>query len=389
MVAVIDTEAAVVKSDTAVPTELRDTLRAAAFRLEDVPDNLKDWHPNTGEQVLDLLHPSLFPLVYGETKVLPTGTVPFANCAEFTGKGERTEPVVFSDKTTSILKRKANQWEDTEREYMAAWDGFQWLPSDVHFKEDGSAKITSYVNNLHPVHHADLYPVLEKMVDRAIPLWNESISWFQDRIRIKIGSTGRDDWTRPEGAKSPAWERPEDWKIPEDWDEAWGEYDRMYDPDYEDEYREWFDSVKILTIPEPGDYVPFSETTTRQGAHWIDLREKFQESGLQVIFKLANIHLKPDDPEYDGGTWHVEGALNEHICATALYYYDEENITDSRLSFRQSIGSWDLLMMAEQVSAAPLILPELSIFDITSTLFFQFLFLSMISVYYIVHPIMT
>jgi len=26
---------------------------------------------------------------------------------------------------------------------------------------------------------------------------------------------------------------------------------------------------------------------------------------------------------------------NEHICATALYYYDLENITESRLSFRQ------------------------------------------------------
>jgi hypothetical protein len=26
--------------------------------------------------------------------------------------------------------------------------------------------------------------------------------------------------------------------------------------------------------------------------------------------------------------------MNEHICATALYYLDSENISDSRLSFR-------------------------------------------------------
>jgi hypothetical protein len=26
--------------------------------------------------------------------------------------------------------------------------------------------------------------------------------------------------------------------------------------------------------------------------------------------------------------------MNEHICATALYYLDSENITDSNLSFR-------------------------------------------------------
>ncbi|KAF7977251.1 hypothetical protein HWV62_4369 [Athelia sp. TMB] len=49
----------------------------------------------------------------------------------------------------------------------------------------------------------------------------------------------------------------------------------------------------------------------------------------------ANIHLTPEKPEYSGGTWHVEGQLNEHICATALYYYDSSNITESRLAFRQ------------------------------------------------------
>jgi hypothetical protein len=32
---------------------------------------------------------------------------------------------------------------------------------------------------------------------------------------------------------------------------------------------------------------------------------------------------------------HVEGQLNEHICATALYYFSSENITESRLAFRQ------------------------------------------------------
>lgn len=66
--------------------------------------------------------------------------------------------------------------------------------------------------------------------------------------------------------------------------------------------------------------------------------------------------LTPEKPEYGGGTWHVEGQLvsrllapcnlsalltiplcrqNEHIVATALYYYSNENITSSQLSFRQ------------------------------------------------------
>ncbi|PNP56335.1 hypothetical protein FNYG_15370 [Fusarium nygamai] len=49
---------------------------------------------------------------------------------------------------------------------------------------------------------------------------------------------------------------------------------------------------------------------------------------------MANIHLAPEKPKYDGGSWHVEGQLNEHICATALFYYDSDNITEPRLSFR-------------------------------------------------------
>ncbi|GKT95629.1 hypothetical protein Ct61P_13479 [Colletotrichum tofieldiae] len=55
---------------------------------------------------------------------------------------------------------------------------------------------------------------------------------------------------------------------------------------------------------------------------------------IQVIVKLANIHLTPEKPTYGGGPWHIEGQLNEHICATALYYYDNDNITESRLNFR-------------------------------------------------------
>ncbi|KAF7979915.1 hypothetical protein HWV62_40318 [Athelia sp. TMB] len=75
----------------------------------------------------------------------------------------------------------------------------------------------------------------------------------------------------------------------------------------------------------------------------LNLREDFKDRGLQIIVKLANIHLTPDNSEYAGGTWHVEGQLNEHICATALYYYDCVNITESRLAFRQQSSPPDRL----------------------------------------------
>lgn len=64
------------------------------------------------------------------------------------------------------------------------------------------------------------------------------------------------------------------------------------------------------------------------------LRERFEKRGLQIIVKMASIELTPGNPEFPAGSWHTEGLLNERICATALYYLDSENITESSLSFR-------------------------------------------------------
>jgi len=62
--------------------------------------------------------------------------------------------------------------------------------------------------------------------------------------------------------------------------------------------------------------------------------------------------LSPEKPNYDGGSWHVEGQLNEQICASALYYYDCENITESHLAFRQRVKDdeeWQREKTYEQV----------------------------------------
>jgi septum formation topological specificity factor MinE len=70
------------------------------------------------------------------------------------------------------------------------------------------------------------------------------------------------------------------------------------------------------------------------------LIERFRQSGLQIIVKLASIELTPEKPHFPVGGWHVEGQMNESICATALYYLDSENITDSSLSFRMQTSAY-------------------------------------------------
>lgn len=57
--------------------------------------------------------------------------------------------------------------------------------------------------------------------------------------------------------------------------------------------------------------------------------------------KLANIILTPDKPKYNGGSWHVEGMKNERIVATGIYYYENENISESILSFRTAISNFE------------------------------------------------
>ncbi|KAJ2878080.1 hypothetical protein FB639_003515, partial [Coemansia asiatica] len=48
---------------------------------------------------------------------------------------------------------------------------------------------------------------------------------------------------------------------------------------------------------------------------------------------MANIVLTPENPAYEGGSWHIEAMSNKWIIDTGIYYYDIENITKSNLAF--------------------------------------------------------
>ena len=80
----------VVKSDTAVPESVKLALQEAVKALEDVPSREKDWHPGSDEMVLDLVHPSLFLLIYGKSRVLKVGekVVSREECIARCGDGE-------------------------------------------------------------------------------------------------------------------------------------------------------------------------------------------------------------------------------------------------------------------------------------------------------------
>ncbi|KAF9523656.1 hypothetical protein CPB83DRAFT_839565 [Crepidotus variabilis] len=313
----------VVKSDTAVSPELHDALQEAVKTFEAaISERLKDWHPGSNEMVWDLVHPSLWPLVYGRSRVLLEGQIAsLEDCIDRCGQGE--VPPVPSDedtKDTGALETRYS-W-NTHATSHAYSKKFQWLPCEVDISGKRS-RIVSYINNLHPK-ETRLYDSIAKLVDASIPLWNVTLTPFSrdfdfDERRIRYRRVVYD----PDPASVPESEGPQ-------------KEDGESDEHYYSRREEWIEVTQKLVYPEPKKFKPITSPSD------YDLKKAFGTRGLQVIVKLANIELTPEKPKYDGGSWHVEGHLNEHIVATSLYYYSSENITTSTLAFRQQINNEDL-----------------------------------------------
>lgn len=69
--------------------------------------------------------------------------------------------------------QERNPWRLSNTVPAEYWSNtYQWLPANLAFQEDGTVMFTSYINNLHPKKHPEIYAVIEKLVDTAIPAWD-------------------------------------------------------------------------------------------------------------------------------------------------------------------------------------------------------------------------
>ncbi|MFD9517059.1 DUF4246 domain-containing protein [Streptomyces sp. NPDC059979] len=274
------------QSDALVDDKLRFRLREAVRVLEEVPEEEQDWHPGSDGQVLDLVHPSMFCLV-----------------REASGAPERA----WQNPTTRYSK-----YEFSER--------FQWLPTDVDVSDDGEVAFRSYVNNVHPETHHELASVLPDLFARMLPLWEKVLTDLRHPrpLRIEADPYGWYD-SEPEYPNKSSYSDPAAHK------EALGAWESAHE--------EWWENRRPVVPEAPEFTVPEAPDESAR----VDLRGR----RLQVIVKLATLHLTPDKPEYAGGSWHVEGMLNERIVSTGIYYWDSENITESRLSFRTALDDPD------------------------------------------------
>jgi hypothetical protein len=293
-------DVAVVKSDVAISKQLQDDLKRAAAPFENIPETQKDYHPRSDNKVVNLVHPSLFPVIYGRTRILPDRTIGLDDCLLHMGRGE-VLPVPSEEETEFVEDERNSNYRCRDQSWNTYSDTFQWLPCDVQFTdEEPGCRIISYINNIHPLEHRSLYEAVEKIIARAIPLWDRSLTGRISYSDQRIPYSEVEYLPHPDPKPEPRREDGQD----SDSEEF---FDRLMD---------WEKSCPIKP-PEPGEFTPeIVEPGDREDlsdrlreTKPVDLRHRFRENGLQVIVKLANIELTPEKPEYEGGTWHVEGQL--------------------------------------------------------------------------------
>ncbi|KAJ1846940.1 hypothetical protein H4S02_000579 [Coemansia sp. RSA 2611] len=296
-------------SDSLIDEETTAELKRYAAILADVPEKDRDYHPNTNNMVLNLVHPSLFPLIYERSSLLstpipsPAAAVDLKTFGEFPGSLDKWDAAV----------RK--QWKDDQGKSVFSVPGsrgssftsskFCWLPTEFRVADDGSVTIESYINNLHPVKHAAFYPTIANIFAKFVPMLEHVVTDMQ--------------FTRPLRVVPD----PYNWFVadesePEDYDAS----------DYDERHEAW-QANRGFVEPQPEPFVM---------PEWQMTPYSLRGRRLQAIFKMSDILLTPENPEYEGGNWHVEAMANERIVATGIYYYDVENITESKLNFRESVS---------------------------------------------------
>ncbi|EGR44694.1 uncharacterized protein TRIREDRAFT_69841, partial [Trichoderma reesei QM6a] len=362
LVPIFDYSSCVIKSDSLISESLRDSLRSAAAVLENVPDEEKDWHPGSTHKVLDLVHPSLWPFIYGRTPVLLDTRINLANALSHCGVGT----ILPAPKPIEIAGPGSHWSRPLEDPVPSLSYKFQWLPCEVVL--DGkSAKIDSYINNLHPVDHANLYPIIEQFIEKSLPAWDLIYRWPKEfEIQRLKTREARAKCTTEEMCRLAYGCKP--WNRPIDEGEPIRDENEPYTVEYRssDRYKRdmaWLVKTHKLNLPEPAfeedGYYRLKSSDVKSSGFFNGAPR------IQVIVKLANVHLTPEDPdfkfeasqelaeciyvdndttEFEGGSWHTEGMLNERICATALFYYDSENITDCHLDFRTPADREELVV---------------------------------------------
>lgn len=254
---VFNTSSGVCKSDSAISSDLKSQLSNSVDLLSHQAIRQK-----SESAVVNLVDPSLFPLVYGRTKILVNGQSCGMDENSWSSRSEEC-PIVSEHPQ---LAKGGSSWTWDSGRYI--WSSkFQWLPCEVEFTgPPGSTdvRISSYVNNLHPTNR-EMYSAIEAVISGSIKQWNEIVvrnKWRKaigpfygncvsgSRGPIRIRTYGV-EWK----AQFPEWakrlpDKEDEGKLPAEEYEAMCAQVEAYLQEPESKDKVYWDQVRTQRIPE-------------------------------------------------------------------------------------------------------------------------------------------
>uniref|UniRef100_A0A8H7K9M8 DUF4246 domain-containing protein n=1 Tax=Bionectria ochroleuca TaxID=29856 RepID=A0A8H7K9M8_BIOOC len=318
----------VVKSDELVSKALHQDMHASFQQLLADQAACPDWHPNSNDKKfkISFTHPCRSRFIHDEV-------VGIHNAMEFIGQGQivpkNTDRATLEGVPNNELYLYSPGGLEINPEYWS--NTYQWLPANVAFKDNGRPEFTSYINGLRPDKYPDIYKTIERLLDVVIPAWDQCLTEISGNDRHSSGrrssrferiSEASDE---NDGLWSPFdvefW-KASDFRLPldslvelnkeekldkegecltrEEMDEEQRLYEQGLPPrvayvDPEKLAREKWRQCRDAVLPEPKSFTEIEYAPSQ------NLREKFRESGLQVIVKMASIELTPDKPDFPAG----------------------------------------------------------------------------------------
>lgn len=294
----------ITKSDSNVPRSLLEELKNSTKVLINSDEELQFLPPGSLSKQRDLLGMALYPLVYGKSRILPGKLIGLDDALRYAGQGD-TIPMPQETGITreDIAWRVFSRSDISVRPYSRS---YQMLPSDWKFGDDGRWHIATYINNLHPVKHRNIYKIIEDVFNCLIPQWNMTMTPLKDMLH----SRARIEYTKAEYypvAKEISDQAP---KI--QGREAQSEFDGRFEKWRMEHYR--------AIQPDVGQFVPWAVPQSMMSElaedlpssvrieQSVDLNEHYKERGLQVITRVMSVEMAPESPAYET-EWHVEGQM--------------------------------------------------------------------------------
>ena len=145
-----------------------------------IQTKLPIWHLGSIGKILNVVHPSLYPLIYGRGNGNDFSWRLYCKMRRRTNHSSPSTTRGSSPRRCFSYYHVLNfySWNS---QWLYGWYLWRALQVCCHnlgskiFLTTSASRITSYINNFHPLKYKNLYRLVEQVINAAIPLWNMTL----------------------------------------------------------------------------------------------------------------------------------------------------------------------------------------------------------------------